>query len=220
MARSRRRGSSDFAEAGAEIVAASGWAALTPPALAESLGVHATAVYRHFPSWNDLLVAVFDLSLGQLTEAAQQAEAAGATPREQITGFLRTVRQAVDADPYLVDCIYAILRSEGTSPMPNFDAASARLAGLLQEMGVSEADIPVLYQALESLAIGSVLVDYTGHPLHLVNRRQRRRMSGVPAFEGFSRADDTTKAVSDAAFELGLTLLLDECERGGRSLSS
>lgn len=104
--------------------------------------------------------------------------------------------------------------------MPNFDAASARLAGLLQEMGVPEAEIPVLYQALESLAIGSVLVDYTGHPLHLVNRRQRRRMSGVPAFEGFSRADDTTKAVSDAAFELSLSLLLDECERRGQRPSS
>lgn len=219
MGRSRR-GSSDFAEAGATIVAASGWAALTPTTLAESLGVHATAVYRHFPAWNDLLVAVFDLSLGQLTEAAREAEGDGAAPREQIAGFLRTTRLAVDADPYLADCIYAILRSEGTSPMPNFDAASARLASLLQEMGVSDADIPVLYQALESLVIGSILVDYTGHPLHLVNRRQRRRMSGVPAFEAFSRADDTTKAVSDDAFELNLGLLLDECERRGKGRSS
>lgn len=103
--RCARRGSSDSSEAG--IIAASGWAALTPPALAESLGVHATAAYRHVPSWNDLLVAVFDLSLGRLTEAAQQAEAAGATPRERFTAFLRTVRQAVDAGPYLVDCIDA-----------------------------------------------------------------------------------------------------------------
>ena len=218
MARGRR-GSSDFAEAGARIVADSGWAALTPPALAEKLGVHTTAVYRHFPSWNDLLVAVFDLSIGQLSESARVAEDGGASPREQITIFMRTVRGAVDADPYLADCIYAILRSEGTSPMPNFDAASARLAGLLIEMGVPVAELPTLYQALEGLVIGTTLVDYTGHPLHLVNRRQRRRMSAVPAFEEFSRTDAATKAVSDAAFELSLRLLLDECERLAHSWS-
>lgn len=211
-----RRGSADFAQAGAAIVAESGWAALTPPALAERMGVHATAVYRHFPSWNDLLVAVFDLSLGQLTEAARMAEAAGASPREQIATFLRTVRAAMDADPYLVDCVYAILRSEGTSPMPNFDAASARLAALLLEMGVPVTELPAVYQALESIAIGTSIADFTGHPLHLVNRRRRRRMSGIPAFEEFSRTDEATMAVSDAAFELSLRLILDECERLGR----
>lgn len=218
MARGRRV-ALDFAEAGAAIVAESGWAALTPPALAEHMGVHTTAVYRHFPSWNDLLVAVFDLSLGQLTEAAQTAEAAEASPREQISTFMRTVRAAMNADPYLVDCVYAILRSEGTSPMPNFDAASARLAALLLEMGVPVTELPAVYQALESIAIGTSIADFTGHPLHLVNRRRRRRMSGIPAFEEFSRNDETTMAVSEAAFELSMRLLLDECERLGREQS-
>ena len=39
------------AEAGAAIVAESGSATLTPPALAWRLGVHATAVHRHLATW-------------------------------------------------------------------------------------------------------------------------------------------------------------------------
>ncbi len=41
-------------------------------------------------------------------------------------------------------------------------------------------------------------------------------MSGIPAFEEFSRTDEATVAVSAAAFELSMRLLLDECERLGR----
>ena len=87
------------------------------------------------------------------------------------------------------------------------------MANLLIAMGVPETDLPAMYQALEALAIGNLLVDFTGHPNHVAHRRQRRRMSGVTAFEQFTRSEAETEAVSDAAFELTARLLLDECER-------
>jgi len=208
-----RRTSNDFAEAAAQIVAESGWAALTPTVLAERLGVHATAVYRHFANWNELVVAVFDLGIAQLMADAMTALPDDATPRERVLGFMRTVRAATESDPYLADCVLAILNSDAPAVVPNFDAASAQVVGLLEAMGVPDSELPAIYQAIESLIIGSIIVDYTGHPNHISHRRQRRRMSGVAAFEEFTRSDEATMAVSDAAFELNARLLLDECER-------
>lgn len=208
-----RRTSEDFAEAAAAIVAESGWPALTPAALAERLGVHATAVYRHFATWNDLVVAVFDLGLAQIMTDAMSELPASASPRDRILGFMRAVRAATEADSNLADCVLAILRADTLTAMPNFDAASAAILELIQAIGVPEADCPAMYQAIESLTIGSILVDYTGHPNHVTNRRQRRRMSGAAAFEEFTRSDEATMAVSEAAFELSARLLLDECER-------
>lgn len=214
MARGRRT-DGDFAEAGAAIVAESGWAALTPPALAQHLGVHATAVYRHFATWDAFIAAVFDLGLAQLLDTTMADVPLTAAPRERVLAFMRSVRIAADADPYIADCILAILRSETQAVMPNFDAATVVVTDLLREIGVPEEQIPVMHQAIEGLALGSILADYMGHPLHIANRRYRRRMSGVAAFEEFTRSDETTKAVSDAAFELTARLLLDECERLG-----
>lgn len=208
-----RRTQDDFAEAAAAIVAESGWPALTPNALGERLGVHATAVYRHFSTWNDLVAGAFDLNIAQLMTAAMSSLPEDASPRDRILGFMRTVRAATEADPNLADCVLAILRADTLTAMPNFDNASAQILGLIQRMGVPETECPAMYQAIESLTIGSIIVDFTGHPNHVTNRRQRRRMSGVPMFEAFTRSDEATMAVSDAAFELSARLLLDECER-------
>ena len=212
MARGHRS-NEDFTSAAAAIVAASGWAALTPATLSASLGVHATAVYRHFPTWNDLIVSVFDLGLTQILGEAIATTPPDATPREQILSIIRMIRAAADADPYLVDCLYLALSSDTPLHTPNFDAMSAHMAQLLTDMGVPETRLPAIYQALESLSIGNLLVDFTGHPHHISNRRQRRRMSGITAFESFTRSDEATKAVADEAFELNVRLLLDECER-------
>ena len=212
MARGHRTGD-DFAEAALAIALETGWASLTPATLSRRLGVHATAVYRHFASWNDVVVAAFDLSLAQLFSGAMEGLAAETSPRERILAFMRTVRAAADDDPNLADCVLAILRMGRPAPAPNFDAASAQIAGLLMAMGVPPSALPAIYQAIESLIIGSVIVDYTGHPHHISNRRQRRRMSGVAQFESFTRSDESTKAVTDEAFELSARLLLDECER-------
>lgn len=212
MARGHRT-HEDFTSAAVAIVATAGWAGLTPTSLAESLGVHSTAVYRHFPTWNDLIVSVFDLGLSQILGQAIAATPVDATPREQILSIMRTVRATAEADPQLADCLYLALSASTPLNTPNFDAMSAHTAQLLMAMGVPEARLPTIYQALESLALGNLLVDFTGHPHHMSNRRQRRRMSGITAFESFTRSDDATKAVADEAFELNLRLILDECER-------
>lgn len=212
MARGHRS-PEDFASAAHMIVLESGWPGLTAAALAERLGVHPTAIYRHFATWNDLVVAAFDLSLARIFAEAMGSAPEGASPRDRIMAFMRTVRAEVEADPNIADCVLAILRRDTAAPVPNFDAASAQIAQLLTDMGVPEGELPALYQAIEAQAIGGVLVDYIGHPHHFSNRRQRRRLSGVAAFEPSTRSDEATKSIADAAFELSARLLLDECER-------
>lgn len=214
MARGRRT-PDDFVDAAAGIVAESGWPSLTPAALALRMGVHATAVYRHFGQWNELVVAVFDRGVAEMMTATVSALPAHASPRDVILGFMRTVRAATLADPNLADCILAVLKSESAPPMPNLDAATAGIIKQLKAMGIPPSDIPVLYQAIEGLTMGSLLVDFIGHPHHVSNRRQRRRMSAVAEFEEFTRNDASTMEVSDAAFELNARLLLEECERIG-----
>lgn len=212
MARARRT-SQDFVDAAAGIVARSGWSSLTPQSLAEELGAHSTAVYRHFPTWNDLVVCVFDAQIPLLLEQALQELASDPSPRDQILGFMMAVRSATQADPFFADCCLAILRSDAPVLAPNFDAVSAKVAGLISKMGVPDDQVPVMYQAIEMLTMGSIIVDYIGHPHHVSARRQRRRMSGIEAFEAFTRSDEATHAVSIAAFEVSARLLLDECER-------
>lgn len=212
MARTRRSGE-EFVLAAAGIVAESGWESLTAKSLAERLGVHSTAVYRHFGTWDDLVVAVFDLGLGQLLEAGQSLLAEGASPRDRILASLRAFRAAADADPFVADCFAAILTAGTVAQTPNADALTTWLVQQLEEWGVPRAQVPAMHQALENLVIGGIFCDYASHPDHVSLRRQRRRMTGIPAFEEFTRSDEACAQIGTEAFELSARLLLDECDR-------
>ena len=210
MARGQRT-RQDFVDAASALVAESGWGSLSATSLSERVGAHPTAMYRHFANWNDVVVAVFDARIGD-TVAATSKNVKG-SPRDHVLGLMRAFRSAAEADPYMADCLIAILRSESTVTAPNFDSFSRSFSGLLEMMGVPPEHLPTLYQALETLTMGSIISDFTGHPHHITHRLHRRRLSGIAAFEPSSRSEQATHAVSNAAFELTANLLLDECER-------
>ena len=212
MARGTRT-KADFIEAASGIVGAEGWAGLSAKSLSVKMGTHSTAVYRHFSSWNDLVVAVFDLGFGQLMRSAVADAELLTSPRARMRSVLSVLRAGLDADPNIADGIYSILSADEAVPTPNVDEFGVWVADQLIEMGVPVERIPVLYQAIESIAIGFTLADYTGHPHHVSNRRQRRRRQATSVFEAMSRSDDSMRTVMDEAFELSVNLILDECER-------
>lgn len=215
MARGTRT-RADFIEAASGIVEAEGWAGLSAKSLSMKMGTHSTAVYRHFSNWNDLIVAVFDLGFGRLMHSAVDDATTLTSPRARLLSVLALIRAGLDADPNIADGIYSILSAQEAVPTPNVDEFGVWVANQLIEMGVPVERIPVLYQAIESIAIGFTLADYTGHPRHVSNRRQRRRQQSTSVFEEMSRSDDAMKDIMDEAFVLSVNLLLDECERVAR----
>ena len=203
----------DFIQAAGEIVEAEGWPGLSAKSLSARMGTHSTAVYRHFHNWNELVVAVFDVGFGRMVDVAITSAEQLTEPRARILSVLSVIRSGLDADPYIADGIYSILSAEEAADTPHVDAFGLWVVEQLMAMGVPAERIPVVFHAIESTVIGHVLADYTGHPNHIRNRRMRRRRQSIPVFEEMSRTEESVKGVVDDAFDLSVSLILDECER-------
>src|ERR687896_801567 len=70
----------ELIEAAARLFAARGYYAVTVDDLGEALGLSGPALYRHFPSKEALLVAVFDQVIEQQSERAREVLAEAADP--------------------------------------------------------------------------------------------------------------------------------------------
>ncbi|GAA5033931.1 TetR/AcrR family transcriptional regulator [Streptomyces siamensis] len=132
-------------------LAADGAAKLSLRAVARELGMVSSALYRYFPSRDDLLTALiidaYD-SLGETAEAAH-AEVAGADPRERWITVCTAVRRWALEHPQEYTLIYG-------SPVPGYTApettipAAARVGLLLisivrdayQDTGVARTPLP------------------------------------------------------------------------------
>lgn len=181
--------------------------------LGERMGVHSTAVYRHFRTWDDLLMQVYDAQFGVFLETAAPTLDAAPGPRERLLVLMRSIRAAVDADPHLVDGLIGIARSPAAVPTPNIDAATAIVVDALVELGLTGRSLAVAHHALEDFMLGSSVVDYAGFPQHVENRRRRRRMIGLAELAESSATDDEVRTVTELGFEFTAQSLLDACER-------
>ncbi|MGW4322419.1 TetR/AcrR family transcriptional regulator [Streptomyces sp. NPDC004684] len=131
-ARARTEITAAIKEAARGQLAAEGAAKLSLRAVARELGMVSSALYRYFPSRDDLLTALiidaYD-SLGVAAEQAHQA-VADATPLERWTAVCETVRGWALAHPHEYALIYG-------SPVPGYSApqttvpAAARVGLLL-----------------------------------------------------------------------------------------
>ncbi|MFK4148728.1 TetR/AcrR family transcriptional regulator [Streptomyces sp. NPDC004065] len=99
-------------------LAAEGAAKLSLRAVARELGMVSSALYRYFPSRDDLLTALiidaYD-SLGGTAEEAHRSVAAGAGPLERWTAVCEAVRGWALAHPHEYALIYG-------SPVPGYSA--------------------------------------------------------------------------------------------------
>lgn len=196
-----------FASAALAFVDDNGIDRLTMRALGDAMGVHATAVYRHFSGKDDLIEAALVL---MLEEAGVTIPAAG-TPRERMLALLKSLRSAFSAHPNLA--------------LPNLlqqdEQATAELVrgalSVLEEMGLQGRDLVIAYQMLESFSVGFNAYDFAGYPDGLEARRRGRRLVGHPALDDVSRSIESMQQLDDEAYNRAAEALLDACEAMARS---
>ena len=191
-----------FTAAALRIVDEQGIDALTMRSLGSEMGVHATALYRHFANKKELVEA----TLAHMLDTSQVAIPAEGTPREQIFGLLLSLRQAFAAHPNFALPNVTMQDEQATS-----DFVHAALS-LLSEMGLSGRHLVVAYQMLETFTVGTNAYDWGDHPRALEARRVGRRLSGHPAFEASSRSLAEMEQINNEAFAVAANALLDACE--------
>jgi AcrR family transcriptional regulator len=92
-----------------------GAAALSLRAVARELGMASSALYRYFPSRDDLLTRLIIDGYDALGAAAESADEPGAAPRERWLAVCRAVREWARAHPHEYALLYG-------SPVPGYAA--------------------------------------------------------------------------------------------------
>lgn len=194
-----------YADAALDFIDAHGVEPLSLRALGSQLGVHATAVYRHFGSKNEVLEAALQRMLER--ENIQIPETG--TPREQILALLRGLRDAFQAHPHMAVPNLTLQDEQATVEFVRYALS------LLEQMGLQGDDLVVAYQMLETFSVGTNAYDWGEYPEALEGRRRGRRLVGHPAMDTASRSIETMTEINDRAFELAAEALLDAVERLG-----
>ncbi len=207
------RSDADFVAAGLALVQERGFEALTSRNLGEAMGVHSTAIYRHFPQWDLLVMSVADAVFGELVSQGGPEIAAIADPRERIVAIFAGLRAQVRAQPDLADNLLRIAAAPVSVPTPNLDVIVRVVIASLQQMGLAGSALITAYQALEDLAVGSLGSSFAGHPRHLENRLGRRRMVGVGEVTEQVQTEADVDRINDAAVLFAVNAVLDACER-------
>ena len=118
--------------------------------LGARLGVHATAVYRHFPDKHELMCAVADRTLDGLADVARDVE----DPVEALVAVLAALRQRLLSRPAA-----ARVLAQGPTRRANEIALTERILGLLTALGLDGADAARGYHAVVELTVGSAVID-------------------------------------------------------------
>lgn len=191
-----------FAQAGLAIVDESGLEALTTRALGERLGVHGTAVYRHFANMDELREAV----LAEMLMVWGVEVPDVGSPRERMLGLLRSLRRAFSEHPNLA--IPNLTMQDEQATVEFVKAAF----DVLEAVGLSGRQLVVAYQMLKTFTVATNAYDWGGYPDALEARRRGRRLSGHPAFEAPSRSLEAMQELNEEVFEVMANALLDACE--------
>jgi len=207
------RTDADFIAAGVTIVKERGFAQLTSRSLGDAMGIHSTAVYRHFPQWDLLVLAVTDAIFGESAARHLPEILAVADPRARVLTLMRIVRAEIDLNPELAANLVRMAGSPVSVATPHADAMAGLVVDALLEMGVPSDSVAIAYQALENFTMGGAALDYAGLPDHLSKRLGRRRMAGIPAFTQVAKSPDDIERINAQAFTLGADALLDACEK-------
>ena len=197
-------GPQEFVTAAMELVDQSGIAALSMRALGAQMGVDATALYRHFPNKDSLVIALIDAMLG---EAASAPEPEDATPREKIIALATSMRDAFRRHP---DVGISLVHSEGVSS--HGLELSRRTIRHLREMGLRDIELVRQYQALEGYFMGSCVMDFSGSPHNFDIRRARYRLLDERELDDAAREVSIVRDLAEEGFFEILNAILDRCE--------
>lgn len=174
---------------------------LTLRVLGERLGMHSTAMYRHFKDKDDLVIAMLDKITG---EAVDAVDIDNPDPRARLIDLALSVRKTFGKHSNLA---LAAVTSSGIAL--NLGRLSLLVLQALEDLGVSGRRLPVAYQALESYVMGSTVYDFGRAPDHLEIRRTRRASLAHPTIDAHSRSSRDIHRTNEDAFLLGLEAIVD-----------
>ncbi len=194
----------DYIAAAFDFVDSNGIEVMTMRSLGAAMGVDPTAVYRHFPTKEELVNALVDQFL-QTIQASLNTKLR--TPRERILDRAVCTRREFEKHP---DVGVALVFGTGQSATGL--ALSRGIAHDLEELGVAPKSIPVAYQMFEGFVIGSCCQDFIRSPENYAIRRLRYRAIDAKPFDAVSKNEASVKKVADTAFSNGLNLLLNHLE--------
>lgn len=120
--------------------------------LGARLGVHPTAVYRHFRDKHELMCAVADRTLDGVAAAGDDEP----DPRSAVAAVMHALRRTLLSRPAA-----ARVLAEGPTRRANEVALTERVLGLLRAMGLPDDDAVLGYHALVELTVGSAVIDQT-----------------------------------------------------------
>lgn len=176
-----------------------GMEALSTRSLGQVLGAHHTALYRHFKNKAELVKALFDLIIADVTEALVDAPS---DPKSRIRAIAINLRIALHKHPALVA---TMVNSTGTE---NSFELQKLIINAFRELGVPEKDLAARYQTIESYVFGATMFDYTGAPDHLKTRMNRYRSTGIVNLQVLADSEASIDEANERAFIVGLDLLL------------
>lgn len=120
-ARARAEITREITDAARRQLAESGAPALSLRAIARELGMVSSALYRYFPSRDDLLTALLIEAYDAIGAQVEAAVEAAETPRAQWRALSRAVREWAIAHPHEYALLYG-------SPVPGYAAPQATVA--------------------------------------------------------------------------------------------
>ena len=191
----------DYVTAALDFIDEHGMEPLTMRALGEKMGVDPTAVYRHYPNKDDLVLAVCDRVFEGLVASMPGPEV---EPRARIHGIAVIARDTFRRHPHVTS---AIVNSTGY--MENGFAYSRTAAQAIVDLGVPDDRVAIVYQMFEGYIMGSSLQDFTSSPHNWAIRRARYRALDLPQFDAVSGSEEAVRDVADAAFLATLDAILD-----------
>lgn len=200
MARPREHTHDEFIDTAIRIVDEEGLEALTLRRLGAEVGASFTAMYTYFPSRDHLIAALVDRMSGEIIA---EIEWRGDSVRDQLIAVAVSSRRALSRHPRLTAAFVA-----STTPTPGGSSATLSVVALLEQAGLTGADLVRAYRIIESYVFGASIFDFGAAPDHLSIRRQRYRDTGHPEFRAVATSDKVMGTHNDEAFLHGLELLL------------
>ncbi|WP_067821762.1 TetR/AcrR family transcriptional regulator [Nocardia inohanensis] len=145
--RARAEITREITDAARRQLADSGAPGLSLRAIARELGMVSSALYRYFPSRDELLTALIIEAYDAIGGAVESAAGQGDTPRRQWRGVAAAVREWALAHPHEYALVYG-------SPVPGYQAPEATIAHASR---VPVAVLGIVHRAWESGRL-------SGHP--------------------------------------------------------
>lgn len=189
--------------------------ALTLRALGQEVGMHHTAVYRHYRNKNELLRAVFGIVIAN---SFNTSEPLPEDPQDRLFALIAGLRAALRAHPAVT--VAYLLPVETLADSDAVVQVQRVAVEALHDLGLEGHELIVRYQMLESYALGATVFDFGGAPDHITSRRRRHAMLAIPELSALAASNENVDNVAEQAFTLGLRALISECATAGRAAPS